>query len=95
MTFGRLDLERLLIEVGYTGPDSRIIVETFLKVIADHLVKGDAIEIRGFGTLHSRMRRPHIGRNPRTGAAVTIPSHRKYHFRASNELRRLINERGN
>jgi integration host factor subunit beta len=56
------------------------------------LHKGDKIEIRGFGSFRTRQRQPRIGRNPKTGSRVEVPSKRIPFFKPSKELRDLVNQ---
>jgi integration host factor subunit beta len=55
------------------------------------LRSGDKIEIRGFGSFRTRQRNPRIGRNPKTGARVEVPSKRVPYFKPSKDLRDLVN----
>ncbi len=41
-------------------------------IIADELTKGQRVQITGFGTFETRKRTMREGRNPQTGAAITI-----------------------
>lgn len=43
-------------------------------IIADELAKGQRVQITGFGTFETRKRKKREGRNPQTGAAITIPA---------------------
>ena len=54
------------------------------------LRSGDKVEIRGFGSFHTRQRRARIGRNPKTGARVEVPPKRIPFFKPSKELRELV-----
>jgi integration host factor subunit beta len=54
------------------------------------LQSGDKVEIRGFGSFHTRQRRGRIGRNPKTGARVEVPPKRVPFFKPSKELRELV-----
>jgi integration host factor subunit beta len=71
--------------------DARHILEIILDGIVRALRSGDKVEIRGFGSFRTRTRKPHLGRNPRTGAAVSIPPRVVPHFKASKELLALVN----
>ena len=51
---------------------------------------GDKVEIRGFGSFHTRQRRARNGRNPKTGAKVEVPPKRIPFFKSSKELRELV-----
>jgi integration host factor subunit beta len=77
--------------VEMTRKDSEIIVETIFESIVNSLHTGDKIEIRGFGSFRTRQRQPRIGRNPKTGSRVEVPSKRIPYFKPSKELRDLVN----
>jgi len=78
--------------VEMTRKDSETIVETIFDSIVSSLHKGDKIEIRGFGSFRTRQRQPLIGRNPKTGSRVEVPSKRIPFFKPSKELRDLVNQ---
>src|SRR5579859_4732347 len=81
--------------VEMTRKDSEIIVETIFESIVNSLHKGDKIEIRGFGSFRTRQRQPRVGRNPKTGSRVEVPSKRIPYFKPSKELRDLVNHSSN
>ena len=73
-------------------PDSRLddvesAVNCLLKHMADALVKGERIEVRGFGSLNLRHRPPRIARNPKTSEAVNLPAKVAIHFKPGKEMR--------
>lgn len=51
------------------------------------LKKGDKITLTGFGTFYSAKRKGRIGRNPQTGAAITIKPRRVPRFKAGKQLK--------
>jgi integration host factor subunit beta len=77
--------------VEMTRKDSETIVETIFESIVNSLQKGEKIEIRGFGSFRTRQRQSRIGRNPKTGSRVEVPSKRIPFFKPSKELRDLVN----
>jgi integration host factor subunit beta len=77
--------------VEMTRKDSEVIVETIFESIVNSLHAGDKIEIRGFGSFRTRQRQPRIGRNPKTGTRVEVPSKRIPYFKPSKELRDIVN----
>lgn len=81
--------------VEMTRKDSETIVETIFDSIVNSLHKGDKIEIRGFGSFRTRQRQPRVGRNPKTGSRVEVPSKRIPYFKPSKELRDLVNGSAN
>ena len=77
--------------VEMTRKDSEEIVETIFDSIVGSLHKGEKIEIRGFGSFRTRQRQSRVGRNPKTGTRVEVPSKRIPYFKPSKELRDLVN----
>ena len=78
-------------EVEMTRKDSEVIVEAIFESIMKALKSSDKIEIRGFGSFRTRQRRPRVGRNPKTGARVDVPSKTVPYFKPSKELKDMIN----
>ena len=70
-----------------TKGDTEFAVNTILDAMADALVAGHRIEIRGFGSFSVTRRPPRIGRNPRNGESVAIPEKRVVHFKPGKALR--------
>lgn len=77
--------------VEMTRKDSEVIVDTIFDAIVRSLRAGDKIEIRGYGSFRTRQRQPRIGRNPKTGTRVDVPSKRIPYFKPSKELKDLVN----
>jgi len=77
--------------VEMTRKDSEVIVEAIFDSIVRSLRAGDKIEIRGYGSFRTRQRQPRVGRNPKTGTRVEVPSKRIPYFKPSKELKDLVN----
>ena len=56
-----------------TKKECKRVIEAFLASVQDALVRGEGIEIRGFGTFKVRHRKARQARNPRTGEPVEVP----------------------
>ena len=78
---------------GLSKKDAMTAVEAIFASMAEALATGDRIELRGFGVLRIRHRRPRVGRNPKTGASVAVPPRRAVLFKPSSELQRVLNPR--
>ncbi len=88
----KADLVDQVIALGdLTRRDGEIIVETLFDSITGALKSSDKVEVRGFGSFRTRQRKPRIGRNPKTGASVSVPAKRVPYFKPSKELRDLVN----
>ena len=83
-------VDRLTRQSGLKKKEVLYIVDNFIEKIKECALKGDKIEIRGSGSFHTRQRRVHIARNPRTGARVEVPPKRIPFFKPSKELRELV-----
>ena len=61
-------------------------VDALFNSMKDALARGDRIELRGFGVFVVKPRKRGIGRNPRTGEEVAIPSGKTIRFKPGKEL---------
>jgi integration host factor subunit beta len=68
------------------------IVSTIFDEITDALVRGDRVELRGFGAFSVKHRPERTGRNPRTGEAVHVPAKSVPFFKTGKELRERLND---
>lgn len=68
------------------------VVNGVFDAMAEALARGEGIEIRGFGSFTVRDYKAYSGRNPRTGAMVSVPAKRRPVFRVGLDLRNLVNE---
>jgi integration host factor subunit beta len=67
-------------------------VNLFFQSIKEAILKGEEIEIRGFGSFRFRNRTSRAGRNPRTGAPVKVPPKKVLYFKPSKILKEMINK---
>ena len=70
--------------------DADFAVKMILDAMSEALVKGDRIEIRGFGSFSLNYRPPRVGRNPKSGEKVDVPEKWVPHFKAGKELRERV-----
>ena len=66
-------------------------VDTIVGEIIEALVRGDRVELRGFGAFFARKRNARTGRNPRTGEIVTVEARARPYFRTGKALREALN----
>ena len=59
--------------------------------MADALIQGERIEIRGFGGFDLHHRLPRIARNPKTGEAVQVSTKVVIHFKPGKDLKDRVN----
>ncbi|TAG32722.1 MAG: integration host factor subunit beta [Polaromonas sp.] len=73
-----------------THRDAEHAVKTILDALSEALVRGQRVEIRGFGSFSVNRRPPRMGRNPRSGESVAIPEKRVPHFKPGKALREAV-----
>ena len=71
--------------------DVENIVNAILDTIADALARGDRVELRGFGAFSVKKRDARTGRNPRTGATVSVAEKVIPVFKTGKEMRQRLN----
>jgi integration host factor subunit beta len=70
------------------------IVQEIFKNMADTLIAGNRIEIRGFGSFEIREYDGYTGRNPRTGVESIVAPKKLPFFKVGKELKeRIMNGR--
>ena len=71
--------------------DVELAVKAILEHMAECLAGGGRIEIRGFGSFSLHHRAGRVGRNPKTGAPVSLPAKHVPHFKPGKKLRERVN----
>lgn len=71
--------------------DVERIVSTVFEEVTAALTRGDRVELRGFGAFSVKHREARIGRNPRTGEAVSVPEKNVPFFKTGKDLRERLN----
>jgi integration host factor subunit beta len=71
--------------------DVENIVNSILNTITAALARGDRVELRGFGAFSVKDRPARTGRNPRTGAQVSVRQKRIPFFKSGKEMRKRLN----
>ena len=69
-------------QTGLKQIEVKEIVQKTIDCITESLMKGETVELRNFGIFKVKTRKGRIGRNPRTGATVTIPEKKVVSFKA-------------
>lgn len=72
--------------------DAEKAIKAFTDVVSEGLVKGDKIQIVGFGTFEVAERAARTGRNPKTKETIEIAASRTPKFKAGKALKDMVNE---
>ncbi len=75
------------LEGQITRREAEVVVNNILSAIGDALGRGERVELRGFGSFYTKERDARVGRNPKTGASVSVPAKIVPQFKPGKELR--------
>lgn len=75
---------------GVTKRDCALVVDGFLNAMKQALVRGEGIEIRGFGSFRVREYSARVARNPQNGEPVEVPPRLMPVFKPSKLLRASV-----
>ena len=71
--------------------DAEAALKALTEVVTEELKKGEKIQLVGFGTFEVSERAAREGRNPSTGATMTIAASKAPKFKAGKALKDAIN----
>lgn len=83
-------IEALKSKNGFTREKAERIIDLFFGELTNALIKGDRVEIRGFGSIFVKSYGAYQGRNPKSGASVVVRSKRLPFFRCGKELKERV-----
>ena len=76
----------------FTSKDIESAVKTILESMAQSLASGERIEIRGFGSFSLHYRPPRVGRNPKSGEAVSLAAKYVPYFKPGKQMRERVDQ---
>ena len=83
----KLDIiNRVADKTGVPKMKAEQAVEALFHSMKEALTRGERIELRGFGVFVVKPRKRGVGRNPRTGEEVALPSGKTIRFKPGKEL---------
>ena len=75
---------------GVARKDAERVINAAIDAITAALVKGEKVQISGFGSFETKDREARVGRNPHTKEAIEIPATKVPVFKASKALRDTV-----
>ena len=79
-------------QIGYSKKISEIIFEDFFDILLENLIKNKSVKLSKFGTFYLKRKKERVGRNPKTKDTAIITERNVITFKASKELKYLINK---
>ena len=77
---------------GITKKDAERVVSATFETISAQLMKGEKVQLSGFGIFEVKAREARVGRNPHTKEEIQIPASRQPAFKASKALKQKVAE---
>jgi len=78
---------------GLSHADSRFVIDMFFDNMERSIIKGEGVEIRGFGSFRLKEYESYTGRNPKTGEKIKIQSKKLPVFKVGKELKERVDIR--
>lgn len=77
-------------KTGLTKKDAENALNAAIETLTEAMVKGDRVQVSGFGIFETKKRDARVGRNPRTKEAIQIPATTLPVFKASKTLKDAV-----
>ena len=84
-------INSIYMQLGYSKKISENLLEDFLSIILENLIKNKKVKIPKFGTFAIRHKKSRIGRNPKTLEKKIITERNVILFKPSKDLKNFIN----
>ena len=85
-------IDALANELQITHHEAQAVIATILNSMTESLVRGELIEIRGFGSFTVKHYDSYEGRNPKTREKVLVQQKKLPFFKPGRDLRERVNE---
>lgn len=84
-------VEAVAERTGLTTPQAKEATLAVLNVIAESVVKGDGVNVTGFGSFTPAQRSARTARNPQTGEPLAIDARKVMTFRPGANINAMLN----
>jgi DNA-binding protein HU-beta len=84
-------INEIVSSTGLTKTKANQVIDAMVDAIGSSLSNGEKVTLVGFGTWETSSRQARKGRNPKTGAEISIPAKKVARFRAGSKLSQKVN----
>ena len=85
--------DKLAASKGVSKEQAKGDISAVFNLIQSELETGESVSIRNFGRFSIKERGPRKARNPRTGEEIQVEARKYPRFKASDTLKRVVNEK--
>ena len=84
-------INSIYMQIGFSKKISETLLEDIFQIILNNIIIKNKVKIAKFGTFSLRKKKQRLGRNPKTKKSAVISERNVILFKASNELKKFIN----
>ena len=84
-------INSIYMQIGFSKKISENLLEDFLSILLEEIIKNKKVKIPKFGTFTLRYKPSRVGRNPKTLEKKIISERNVILFKPSKELKKIIN----
>ena len=88
-------INQIYMQIGFSKLVSENLIDDFLSLLVENLIKEKKIKLSKFGTFTIRDKKERIGRNPKTREIKTIKARKVVLFKPSKEFKEFVNQEDN
>tara|TARA_B100000609_G_C17130838_1_gene390115 strand:+ start:150 stop:449 length:300 start_codon:yes stop_codon:yes gene_type:complete len=88
-------INQIYMQIGFSKQISESLIDDFLFLFVENLIKEKKIKLSKFGTFTIREKKERIGRNPRTKENKIIKARKVVLFKPSKEFKEFVNQEDN
>ncbi len=88
-------INQIYMQIGFSKQISESLIDDFLSLFIENLIKEKKIKLSKFGTFTIREKKERIGRNPKTRENKIIKARNVVLFKPSKEFKEFVNQEDN
>ena len=88
-------INSIYMQIGFSKQISESLIDDFLSLFVENLIKEKKIKLSKFGTFTIREKKERIGRNPKTKENKIIKARKVVLFKPSKEFKEFVNQEDN
>lgn len=84
-------VEAVASKAGLSKKDADAAIKAFTEIVANTLVKGEEVQLIGFGTFSVSQRNGRTGKNPQTGEEIEIAPYKVVKWKPAKTVKEAVN----
>ena len=88
-------INQIYMQIGFSKQISESLIDDFLSLFIENLIKEKKIKLSKFGTFTIREKKERVGRNPKTKENKIIKARKVVLFKPSKEFKEFVNQEDN